>query len=113
MTNYYTIEEIENVTSEIDNEGFIFEESEQHQIVLDSNYIHIKELGVDVYQGSYLLQDEENDFYDDYTIFIFMETGTMNKVYEEGYTSLVAAITNYCHFNQKKVNTDTLKVELI
>ncbi|MBF4500218.1 hypothetical protein IRY55_02485 [Savagea sp. SN6] len=107
----YNINDFIEKELEESTDSFLFEESEQHQILLGSNFIRVPELEVDIYQGSYLIfNEEEGEFYDDFSIFVFMETGTKKAVYDEGYTGLTGAITNYCHAKSKKVNFDNLKV---
>lgn len=117
MQKQFTIEEVDEKLVDIidDQEAILFEEeSDSHQIWLTNVFIRIPEIRVDIYEGEYCQYDEEESSYNaDFTIYIFKELGTDAVVYSEGYSSLTAAVTNYCSQNNLKISIDSLKCNLI
>lgn len=72
---------------------------------LDWPFIRVPALAIDIYPGQYLLYDEEdNDYYADFVIYVFMKLVTKEIVYDEGYTSFGTDVHNYCHMNFQEVN---------
>lgn len=112
----YNLETVEEAYDELEPEdGFLLEEDEDHQIWLDSSFIRVLELDIDIYPGQYLQYDEsENDYYADFSIYVFMKMSTKDVVYDEGYTSFGAAVHNYSQMNDKynELNVNELKYEL-
>lgn len=104
------METIEDAYDAIDFvEGFLLEEDEEHQIWLDGPYIRVPVLDIDIYPGQYLQYDEEEQAYlSDFTIFVFMKLGTKEVLYDEGYTSLEAAIHNYRRINNRLDDTELI-----
>ena len=106
----YTLDEAEEQLDELLPDNVLWEDYETHQIWLDGPCIRIPELNVDIYPGVYCqFDEEENEFVPDFSIYVFMELGTKEYVYDEGYTSLGAAIHNYA--NRIGVTCDVYSLE--
>lgn len=116
MPKYYTLENAEEIydNADIFSGGIILEEDEEHQIILDGPYIRIAELGIDIYPGQYLNYDEEEDeYFPDFTIYVFMDEGSFDVVYDEGYTSLFAAVHNFTRRQNYENSINSLKCEVL
>ena len=112
----YTIDTVEEAYDELEmEEGFLLEEDEDHQIWLDGPFIRVPALNIDIYPGQYLQYDEdEEDFFPDFSIYIFMKLGTKEVAYDEGYTSFSAAVHNYSRMSagNSDLNINELQFEL-
>lgn len=113
----YTLDEIEDAfieASEDTDSTLMEEEPGSHQIITSDTFIRIPELNIDIYEGNYCQWNEkEAIYYADFTIYIFKEIGTNNVVYDEGYSSLISALTNYCSINNIEHSMDELDYQII
>lgn len=97
----FTLENVEEAFEEIEIEdSFLLEEDETHQIWLDTTFIRVHELNIDIYFGQYLNYDEdEQDYYPDFSIYVFKELGSNTVLYDEGYSSFHADVHNFTRAN--------------
>lgn len=112
----YTLEIAEEIYDNADfySGGIILEEDEDHQIILDGPFIRIAELGIDIYPGLYSNYDEEEkEYLPDFTIYLFMDEGSFDVVYDEGYTSLFAAVHNFMRRQGNENSVNLLKCEVL
>ena len=111
----YTLDEVDEVMDDVIgfSDPILWEDYDTHQIWLDGPCIRIPELEIDIYSGVYCYYDEEeNEYIGDFTIYVFMEMETMEYLYDEGYTSIEAAIHNYAHRNGITCDVYALKCEI-
>ncbi|WP_341323469.1 hypothetical protein NSQ62_08320 [Solibacillus sp. FSL H8-0523] len=106
----YTLENIEDALSDVLCENnidvILLEDELDHQIWLDGACIRIPELEIDIYSGAYYhFSEEEQEYNADFTIYVFMDLGTRDVIYDEGYTSLGAAVNNFLRgeYNSEKL----------
>lgn len=87
-------------TNEIEYINELFEEDKDHRIYMSKGFIDIKELNAKVHEVIYCIRsnedyiNEEPVYEADYTGFMFFNSESNEFLYEEGYTSFEAALSN-------------------
>lgn len=81
-----------------DRETNILYKDAERQILIESIFIRVPQLNIDVYGGFLALWDQnEADYFIDSDLIIIKDIDTDNILYEEGGSPLVATVFNYCH----------------
>ncbi|BAK15229.1 hypothetical protein SSIL_0806 [Solibacillus silvestris StLB046] len=92
-----------------DRETTVLYKDNEKQILIESIFIRIPQLNIDIYGGYLSLWDkEENDYFIDSDLFIIKDIETDTVVYEEGGSPLVATVFNYCNTLKLDTSIETL-----
>ncbi|MFJ7981397.1 restriction endonuclease PLD domain-containing protein [Lysinibacillus xylanilyticus] len=83
----------------IDDRGAeVLQENENIQIIIETVFVRVPNLNIDVYGGLLCSWDENsNEYSADSDLIIIKTLGTDDVVYDEGGSSLIVAVSNYCH----------------
>lgn len=97
----------------IDYEQELFEIDDFHEIYLEKLYIHIPMLGIKIHEFIYCIkQDGAEEFEADYDGWMFFDSDTNELLYDEGYSSLEAAISNGFSKQIAQLNIEELPCEV-
>lgn len=90
------------------------EKEEDFRIIIQSPYIYVEELEVDIYQGLYeTYNKEEQEYQADFDFYIFFDSTTKENIYEEQGSSLEVCIYNYLRSTGKEnVTFEDYEIEL-
>lgn len=92
------VKEIDNFLDEndIEVEYKVFEEDDEYRIILESNYIFIPSLNINIHSGYYEVYSEDTEDYEiDFDFYMFFDSETKEHVYEEQGSGLEVCIYNY------------------
>lgn len=94
-----TLSNCEDHLWDIDDRGTkILQENENMQILIESVFVRIPDLNIDVYGGLICTWDENsNEYLTDSDLIIIKTLGTDDVVYDEAGSSLIVAVSNYCY----------------
>lgn len=105
-----TLANCEEYLWDIDDRGNeILQEDKNIQILIENVFVRVPKLNIDVYGGLLCSWDEDsNEYFADSDLIIIKTLGTDDVIYDEGGSSLIVAVSNYCHW----VDLETNIVEL-
>ena len=88
----------------------ILQENENMQILIERVFVRVPDLNIDVYGGLICSWDENsNEYLIDSDLIIIKTLGTDDIVYDEGGSSLIVAVSNYCYSVSRESNMNYLE----
>jgi hypothetical protein len=91
--------------------NYLYEKDEQTEVWLESNYVYIPELNINVNVGTVCEYDEElESFEPDFSLYFFFNSETQEFTYNEN-SSLEVCISNYLHISNSKIHLDMEAIE--
>ncbi|WP_406627581.1 phospholipase D-like domain-containing protein [Peribacillus frigoritolerans] len=93
-----------------DRETNILQEDSEKQILIESIFVRVHQLNIDIYGGFLALWDKTiEDYFVDSDLIIIKDIDTDNVLYDEGGSPLIVAVFNYCHSIDLETSIDDLQ----
>lgn len=85
-----------------DEEDFLFESDDEHQVWLDKNHLYINGLGLEIHSGvSFEKYDDEYE--PDFDFYMFFDAVSKEYLYMEQGSSLITCIHNYTGLSWEEI----------
>lgn len=83
---------------------FLLEQDEEHQELLEENYVYIPSLGLDIHVGIWESWNEESEGFEaDFDYYHFRDSDTKESIYTEQRSSLITCIHNYTGLSLEEI----------
>ncbi|MED3801625.1 NgoFVII family restriction endonuclease [Lysinibacillus xylanilyticus] len=93
-----------------DRETNILHKDAEKQVLIESIFIRVPQLNIDVYGGFLALWDEkEEDYFIDSDLIIIKDIDTDEVLHEEGGSPLIASVSNYCNSIDLETSMEVLQ----